>query len=83
MYGIDIDKKFEKIGMRNPNGVSNPKWPYFFRVLAIFSPFLAKISAFPIFFFHGIFKKVTFSIVIDITFTKIGIRNPNGVSNHA
>ena len=36
--------------MRNPNGVYNPKWPCFFRILAIFSHFLVKTCAFRIFF---------------------------------
>ena len=80
---INLDIAEPKFRFRDTNWVVNPKKPQFRRILAIFSPFLAKISAFPIFFFHGIFYEVTYSIVIDITFTKIGMRNPNGVSNHA
>ena len=80
---INLDIAEPKFRFRDTNWVVNPKKPQFRRILAIFSPFLAKISAFPIFFFHGIFQEVTCSIVIDITFTKIGMRNPNGVSNHA
>ena len=75
---IDLDKIFKKIGMRNPNGVSNPKWPYFFRVLAIFSHFLVKISTFRIFFIRYIFELCINYIDINIKLKKSGMRNTNG-----